>query len=632
MSDARPGPLVRRVLAACSLAVAAAPGTLALYTVLTLAAGGLPVATAWLTKELLDGLVGDAATETLIAVGAGLAGMGVMAAVVPQLTQYLRSEMDREAGLLAQDRLFRAVDGLAGLGRFEDPRFLDHLRIAQQAGRTSPNQTVDGLLGVARSVITLSGFTASLLLLSPLMAVLVLLSGMPTLAAEIALSRRRARVFWDIGPSERREFFYTSLLSSVEAAKEIRLFGTGAFLRGRMLTERRASNAAKRGLDRRELITQAGLGFLTALLAGGGLLWAVHAARTGTLTIGGIVILIAAIGGVQTGLAGLAHEAARSHQALLMFHHYVVVTTAGPDFTAPTSPRPLPALRDGLTLRDVWFRYSDSHPWVLRGVDLHIPHGKAMALVGLNGAGKSTLVKLICRLYDPTRGAILWDGVDIRHTDVKEIRERISVVFQDYMEYDMTAAENIALGDLAALSDTGRVHTAARRAGIHDTVAALPRGYDTLLSRMFFMETTETRPQSDADSESDSDSDSGAGVVLSGGQWQRLALARALLRDRRELMILDEPSAGLDAEAEQEIHTALRRYRAGRTSLLISHRLSAVREADTIVVLREGRIVEQGGHTALMAARGAYAHLFTLQASGYQFAAPAELPAPAATP
>ncbi|MDN0201090.1 ABC transporter ATP-binding protein [Streptomyces sp. S.PNR 29] len=605
-----PGPRagLEHGLAACSLATAAATGTLALYALLTLTAGGLPVALAWLTKVLLDSLLHDAPAGTLAVVGTGLAGAGLVAALVPQTAQYLRAEMDRRVGLLAQDRLFAAVERFSGIGRFEDPEFLDHLRLAQQTGRTSPSQAVDGLLGVARSLLTAFGFVGSLVLLSPLMATLVMLAGLPALAAEIALSRRRARVFWDVGPAERREFFYTNLLSDIEAAKEIRLFGTGAFLRGRMLAERRTTNAAKRRLDRKELVTQAGLGFLTALMAGGGLLWAVREARTGALSVGDVTVFIAAVAGVQSGLVATAREMARSHQALLMFDHYLVVTSAGPDLPPPPDPRPLPALAGGLRLQDVWFRYSDTHPWVLRGVDLHVPHGKTLALVGLNGAGKSTLVKLICRLYDPTRGAVLWDGVDFRDVDVKEIRERISVVFQDYMEYDMTAAENIALGDLTALSDPRRIRAAAERAGMHPTLMGLSRGYDTLLSRMFFMEAkgggTET------------------GVLLSGGQWQRLALARALLRDDRDLMILDEPSAGLDAQAEEEIHSALVRHRQGHTSLLISHRLGAVRDADIIAVLRDGRVVEQGDHASLMAARGEYARLFALQASGYRPAEP----------
>ena len=261
-------------------------------------------------------------------------------------------------------------------------------------------------------------------------------------------------------------------------------------------------------------------------------------------------------------------------------------------------------LRQGVELRDVWFRYSDDHPWVLSGVSLTIPYGRAAALVGLNGAGKSTLVKLLCRMYDPTRGRILWDGVDLRDIPPAALRERISAVFQDHMNYDMTARENIALGDVRSLDRPEAIRAAAGRAGVHDKLAALPNGYDTLLTRMFFSESDKADPET--------------GVVLSGGQWQRLALARAFVREGRDLMILDEPSSGLDPEAEHQVHARMREYRMGRTSLLISHRLSAVRDADLIAVLDGGRIIEQGTHETLLEADGHYARLFRLQAAGYQ--------------
>jgi ATP-binding cassette subfamily B protein len=310
------------------------------------------------------------------------------------------------------------------------------------------------------------------------------------------------------------------------------------------------------------------------------------------------------VAGTQAALAATVDNAANARQALLLFAHHERVMSLPGDLPAPGEPQRLPALRRGIELHDVWFRYDESHPWVLRGVDLTIPHGASVALVGLNGAGKSTLIKLLCRFYDPSRGAILWDGIDIRDVPPAELRARMGVLFQDYMSYDLTAAENIGVGEVEAMSDRARLQAAAELAGAHETVQALPRGYDTMLSRVFF------GPEDDDDPQ--------AGVTLSGGQWQRLALARALVRERRDLLILDEPSSGLDAQAEYEVHRRLREHRADNTSLLVSHRLGAVRDADLIVVLGDGRIIERGTHDELIALGGRYARLFATQASGYR--------------
>ncbi|MFD7657931.1 ABC transporter ATP-binding protein, partial [Actinosynnema sp. NPDC059797] len=273
------------------------------------------------------------------------------------------------------------------------------------------------------------------------------------------------------------------------------------------------------------------------------------------------------------------------------------------DLPVAAEPVPIPPLRSGIEFRDVWFRYSPAHPWILRGVSFTVEHGRSLGLVGRNGAGKSTLVKLLCRMYDPERGAILWDGVDLRALDPAELRLRIGAVFQDYMNYDMTAAENIGLGDLDVSGDRARVEAAAADAGADGFVSALPRGYETMLSRVFF--------QGDR-------VHGAAGVTLSGGQWQRLALARAYLRGERDLLVLDEPSSGLDAEAEYRVHRGLQEHRMGRTSVLISHRLGAVRDADVLVVLDEGVVVERGTHDRLMAQDGLYAKMFASQAEGYQ--------------
>ncbi len=526
---------------------AARPATCG-YLGLALLTGLAPVAIAWLTKLAIDDLVAGSAQRL-----AGLAAMlllcTVLAAGAPHWTDYLRANLSREVNARGVDRLFAAVERFGGLSRFEDPVFQDRLRLARQAPGMS-GQLVDSLYQVTRGLLMVSGFAVSLTATNPWMTVAIALAAVPTVVAELRLSRRRADMLWRLGPAERREIFYAELLSGVQAAKEIRLFRIGGWLRARMLAERRFSDRARRQLDRRDAKTQSLLSISTAVVTGGGLAWGFTAVSSGSLTIGGLSMFIAAAAGVQSGLSTLISQYAGCHQQILLFGHYLEVVESPPDL--PSGRLDVAPLAKGIELRDVWFRYSDEHPWVLRGVNLHIPHGSAVGLVGVNGAGKSTLVKLLCRFYDPTRGSILWDGTDIRELSLADLRSRIGVVFQDYVEYDLTARENIAIGDLDALDDEARLVGAAKLAGIHEKLQSLPQGYGTLLSRMFFGISEKAEP--------------GAGVVLSGGQWQRLALARAFLRRDSDLMILDEPSAGLDAEAEHEIHQTITRYRAERTS------------------------------------------------------------------
>ncbi|WP_228447104.1 ABC transporter ATP-binding protein [Streptomyces paludis] len=574
-----------------------------LYTALSLVGGALPVAAGWFMKMILDQLAGGAAVGDIIALTGCLALIGVGQGALPHALTYARASLERGIGRLAQIELFSAVNGFVGLGPFENPEFLDKLRFARQSGSVAPNQVIGSLIGGLRSLVTVVGFLGSLALLGPMMAVFVLLFSVPIVAAEISLSRRRSEMLWNIGPTERREFFYAQLLSSVEAAKEVRLFGIGDFLLGRMRSEREVSDRAKRRMDIRQTRTQFGLAVIAGVVSGGGLIWAVNQSRAGALSIGDITIFVAAVAGVQAALNQLASEVGFTHQALTLYQHYLTVVTSGPELPVAEKPRELPPLRRSIQLKDVWFRYSDDHPWILQGVNLEIKQGESLGLVGLNGAGKSTLVKLLCRFYDPTRGAILWDGVDIRQVDPDRLRGRMTAVFQDYMQYDMTVKENIGLGDLTALEDIDRIKRAAHRAGIAEVIEGLPKTYETLLTRMFFAESDKTNPET--------------GIVLSGGQQQRLAVSRVFLRDQPDFVILDEPSSGLDAEAEHDIHTALGNHRKDRTSLLISHRLGAVRDADRIVVLSEGHIVEEGMHGDLVSLDGEYARLFALQASGY---------------
>ncbi|MFF4199101.1 ABC transporter ATP-binding protein [Nonomuraea sp. NPDC001831] len=603
-ADPSPATLALR---AAGLAWTASRWRLVLYGLTLLGEALLPMSVAWLTKLVIDGLTGSAAPGLPIQ-AAALAISGVAAAVLPQCERYLSREIGRHFGMTATDRLFAATERLTGLACFEDARFLDRLRLGRNAVSLGP-ALIAGSFGMVKAVISLIGLVGALAVLSPIMASVVVAGAVPSVLVQLRLARRRAGTVWETSPAERREMFYARLLGTVEAAKEIRLFGSGALLRSRMMRERRAIDAAERQMDVAELRSEGLLTVLAAMVAGGGLVWAVAAARDGHLTVGDVSLFIAVVAAVQGALAALVSSLGQTRFELLGFAHFLAVVQTGPDLPLPAAPRSLPRLRHAIELRDVWFRYSEDHPWILRGVDLTIPYGSSIALVGRNGAGKSTLVKLLCRFYDPTRGTITWDGVDLREADPVSLRQRVACVFQDFMTYDFSAADNIGIADPSGITDRRRIEAAGTRAGADAVLRALPHGYDTPLSRAFFGEEELEDPA--------------AGVVLSGGQWQRVALARGFMRDDPDLMILDEPSSGLDPEGEHDVHHRMRAHRADRTSLLISHRLNTVRDADTIIVLDDGVISERGEHRELMKPGSVYERLFRLQSAGYQIEEPA---------
>ncbi|MBW8805292.1 MAG: ABC transporter ATP-binding protein [Catenulisporales bacterium] len=577
---------------------------------ITLVLGLGPVTSAWAMRGLLDALgdgsagaggAGDAGRRTgyLVALVVTIA----VVSVAPHVNRFLDAGLRRRVTLRMHDELFTGLNRLEGLGRFESPRHLDKVRLAQQATQMAPGQLVAAGFGCVQAVVSALGFLLALVTIAPVLAAVTLVAAVPAVIAQHRLGRRRADAQLTMSPNLRRQIFYASLLTDLNAIKEVRLFGLGEFLRGRMRQETQAVHREEESVDGTVLATQSVLAALTAAITGAGLFWAVGG-TSGRFTAGTVVMFFTAVVAVQSGLGTVAGRVSEITEANALVRHFEELRDAGSDLPVRADPIPVPALSRGIEIADLWFRYGPDQPWILRGLDLTVPRGATVALVGLNGAGKSTLIKLLCRLYDPERGAIRWDGVDLRDMEPAAFRARIGTVFQDYMAYDLPARENIGMGDLPALGDPERIRAAARLAGIDATVEALPFGYETLLSRRFFDMADKTNPRT--------------GMTLSGGQWQRVALARGMMRSTADLLILDEPSSGLDAEAEHDVHSRLRRHRGDRTTLLVSHRLGAVREADLIVVLEDGVIAEQGTHDSLMAAGGRYHDLFTLQSSGYR--------------
>ncbi|MGW6934576.1 ABC transporter ATP-binding protein [Lentzea sp. NPDC054927] len=588
--------MIRNAAAALVLPFRAAPVVASMTLALTVLAGAAPATGAWLTKLLVEELTSGAASAgraAFLAVASALAG-GLAIALL-YLCGHLGEVVQHRVTLTVESRLFRRIATLPGLRHIEDPAFHDRLRLAEQAAQEAPGTISQFTQELVRSVVLLASFASALLVVWPPMTLLLLASVVTAVFARLATARREAATEEAWVATDRRRLFYRALLTDVRAAKEIRLFGLGELLHARMVGSLTTVSGARLVAQRRGTVVQSALALLGAVVGGIGTVVVALDVAAGRSSVGDLVLFLGAVAGVQTGLSGVVLQLGEAGRAVRLFGHYLDVIGTQDDLPAGTG---VPAA-GAIELRDVWFRYAEDGPWVLRGLNLTIPAGAAVGLVGVNGAGKSTLVKLLCRFYDPQRGSITWGGVDVRELDVSSLRARIGVVFQEFMAYDLTAAENIGIGQVRELDNRARIIDAAETARVADTVNALPNGYDTVLSRTH------------ADDER-------TGMTLSGGQWQRVALARCLMRTDAELMILDEPTSGLDAEGEHRVHDTLRRHAEGRTRLLISHRMAALRGADLIVTLTGGRIAEQGSHDELMDADGEYARLFRLQAGGYQ--------------
>lgn len=573
--------------------------------VVTVALGAIPVVTAWVTKLLVDRLTGSSGGVGPVFAGLVVGGL-VAATVVRQFgeewVRYLEAQLGRRVNRLTQDRLFTKINSFTGLSWFERPQLQDQMRLAQQAGQVAP-QLLAVIAGVTQQSVTIAGFVVVVVAISPLLALVTLVVAVPQLLAQLRLAGQRVRLLEALSPHERREFFYRDLQVDPRAAKELRLFGLGSFFHRRMLDELSEIHAGEQALDRRELRVNSLLGVPAAVLLGVALWLVVHAGVEGTITPGDLVLILAALAGISSGVISLVGQVAQASETIGIVGYYDELVGAHTLIKTARAGSPAPSLKDGIVFEDVWFRYGDELPWVLKGLDLRIPAGCSTGLVGPNGAGKSTIVKLLGRLYEPTAGRILWDGVDLLALDHESLRTRVGMVFQDYMTYDLTAAENIGVGNLERIDDRAHVQRTAELAGVAEAIERLPARYDTMLSRIHFAGSEESEQ---------------SGVLLSGGQWQRLALARMLMRADRDLLILDEPTSGLDAEAEYHVNRIVHGETSGRTRLLISQRLNAVRVADRILVLENGRIIEEGSHAQLIAADGRYAKLFTLQARGYR--------------
>ena len=566
--------------------------------ILTLVAGVLPAVIAYIGQLIVDGVVAAIASDdpdtdrvlwligmeaiVVIAVAASQRGLSVSQSLLRALLGQRVNVMILEKALTLQ------------LANFEDSEFYDKLTQARREASSRPLSLVNRTFGLVQNAISLTSYAVLLFAFSPWAVVILIGAGLPSFFAEAKFSGDAFRLFRWRSPETRMQMYLETVIAREDGVKEVKLFQLGP----RLLQRYRDIFQKLFVEDRRLTLRRDGWGFVLGLLSTtafyGAYAWIVITTMNGQITLGAMTMYLVLFRQGQTAVAAsLSAISGMYEDNLYLSNLYDYLGQAVPARLGDAKHGPTP--ERGLEFKNVSFTYPGSTTKALANVDFQISPGESLALVGENGSGKTTLIKLLTRLYEPTEGNIILDGLDLQNWDVEALRERIGVIFQDFGRYQFSVGENIGAGDVRYIDDAERWATAAETGMAAPFIEDMPDGYNTQLGRWFK-----------------------GGRELSGGQWQKIALSRAFMRSDADILVLDEPTAAMDAASEAAIFAHFQSESHNKMTILISHRFSTVRAADRIIVIHNGEILEQGNHESLLAENGQYAHLFKLQARGYQ--------------
>ncbi len=568
----------------------------------TVAAGLLPAAMAWVGALIIDAVVAatQRTSETGIADMAEIFWLvGLEAAIVAGMAgaqrgislcqALLRAQLGQRVNMMILEKAVRLE-----LAQFEDSEFYDKLTRARREASSRPLSLVTRIFGLAQNLISLVSYGVLLVQFSPWAVAVLVVAGLPAFIAETRFSNDAFALFRWRSPDTRMQIYLESVIAREDNVKEVKLFGLGPLLlqRYRDIFHRLYTR------DRALAIRRDGWGFVLGLLGTaalyGAYAWVAVAAVASRITLGQMTMYVMLFRQGQSAVsASLSAISGMYEDNLYLSTLYEYLETPDPVRVGDAAAGPDP--RDGIRFEGVSFTYPGASRPALENIDLHIRPGESLALVGENGSGKTTMIKLLTRLYTPSAGRVTLDGLDLQEWDEEVLRARIGVIFQDFSRYQFLLGENVGVGDVTHFEDEDRWREATVKGMADELVEDLPRGFATQLGKWFK-----------------------DGQELSGGQWQKIALSRAFMRTGADILVLDEPTAAMDAGAEATIFEHFRRLTSNRIAILISHRFSTVRMASQIVVIENGRIIERGNHEQLMALDGHYAKLFLLQAEGYR--------------
>jgi ATP-binding cassette subfamily B protein len=567
--------------------------------VLTLVAGVLPASVAYVGSLIVDAVAkgmqaaraADPAhvIELVVLEGTLIAAIAAAQRGLSLCQSLLRAQLGQRVNVMILEKAL-TLD----LQHFEDSEFYDKLTRARREASTRPLSLVTRTFGLVQNGISLVSYGALLSHFSPWAVVVLLVAGLPAFVAETKFSGDAFRLFRWRSPETRMQIYLETVLAREDHAKEVKLYGLGPRLLERYRDIFRRLYKEDRALTIRRDVWGFGLGLIGTVSLYAAYAWIAVSTVRRLITLGQMTMYVslfrqgqAAVSAILSAIGGMYED----NLYLSTLYEYLETQVPEPTGTALAGPHP----EDGIRFEDVSFTYPGAEQPALEHVSLHLRPGASLALVGENGSGKTTLIKLLTRLYQPTSGRILLDGRDLTEWDEQALRQRIGVIFQDFTRYQMVVGENVGAGDERYFEDEARWREAAEKGMASEFIDTLPARYQTQLGKWFK-----------------------DGRELSGGQWQKIALSRAFMRTRADILVLDEPTAAMDAQAEADIFEHFRQLAKDRITILISHRFSTVRMADQIAVLAHGRIVECGSHEELMRLNGRYAHLFTLQARGYR--------------